>query len=485
MIKIIGREKERQLLQKIYNSKTAELLAVYGRRRVGKTFLIREFFSKKGLYFELTGFKDGSMSEQLENFASSFGKLFFPDLPIKTPKTWKEAFNLLIAAIKKESKSKKIVLFFDELPWLATKRSKMLQTLDYAWNTELSSLPNVKVILCGSSASWMLDHLINAKGGLHNRLTRIMALEPFTLKETKEFFLSRSLRFNDKQILHLYMVMGGVPHYLKQVERGRSAAQNIDRICFAKDGILRTEFPRLLSSLFDRSDVHYTLVREMALHRYGLSRDELLKRTRLSSGGTVNKRLAELETAGFIQSFVPYGKKKKNQFFKVTDEYTLFYLTWIQPVLDKGGLFLTKSYWESKSASPSYKSWAGYAFEAVCFKHVDAIKRALGLSKISCEIGSWRFIPTKGKKETGAQIDLLFDRDDDSVDICEIKFHTGKFAIDKCYAKKLVEKMDLFEEHMKRPKQLFLNLVTAEGLKTNCWSKELVDNELNASIFFQ
>ena len=483
-MKIIGREKELKFLQKIYNSRAAEFIAVYGRRRVGKTFLVREFFSKKGLYFELTGLKDGPMTAQLENFIKALSKTFYPELSLKVPKNWREAFDLLASAIDALPKSKKITLFLDELPWLATKRSGLIQALDYAWNTRLSRFPNVKLIVCGSAASWMLEHLINAKGGLYNRLTHTLFLEPFTLKETKAFFEANSIKLNPLQTLNIYMIMGGIPHYLNQVERGKSATQNIDRICFAKDGLLRKEFPRLFKSLFDASDVHYALVREIAKHRYGLSRDELLSRLRISSGGTINKKLGELEAAGFIQGFVPYGKKKKNQFFKVIDEYTIFYLHWIEPTLNKGGLFLTKSYWESKAQSPSFKSWAGYAFESVCFKHVDTIRRALSLDKTSLEMGTWRYIPRKGSRDPGAQIDLLFDRDDGSVDICEIKFHKGKFTIDKEYAKNLMTKMDLFEEQMKRPKQIFLNLVTSEGVKPNSWSKDLVDNQITLKSFF-
>ena len=276
---IIGREKEIKLLDQVWSSKEAELLAIYGRRRVGKTHLIREYFSKKAqVYFEISGEKDGPLQNQLENFIEVFSKTFFDGIPLSRPKSWKAAFSLLTQAIEKKSQSKKIVLFFDELPWLAARKSGMLQALDYYWNRYWNRFPHVVVIVCGSAASWMLEHLINAKGGLHNRLTKVLLLKPYSLKGAKEFLQQRGIHLTAKQLLDLYMVFGGIPYYLKQVEKGKSSIQTINRVCFQKDGLLYDEFNRLFTSLFEYSEDSLSIIRAIAHNRYGISRTELIKK---------------------------------------------------------------------------------------------------------------------------------------------------------------------------------------------------------------
>ena len=230
MQKLIARKKEIDLLEKIYKSKRSDFVAVYGRRRVGKTFLIRSLFSAQKNYFEITGLKDGKHSDQLKNFTQAMSVKFFNNLDILPPSNWYDAFKLLTSELDKIPKSEKIILFFDELPWLAGKKSQFMPQLDHVWNTKWSLMPNIVLIVCGSAASWMSEHLINAKGGLHNRLTKTILLEPFTLQETEEFLHSRSIKLTRKQIFELYMAIGGVPHYLNAVEKGKTAAENISNI---------------------------------------------------------------------------------------------------------------------------------------------------------------------------------------------------------------------------------------------------------------
>ena len=482
MKKIVGRKKELESLKKIWNSKEAELVAVYGRRRVGKTFLIREFFEPQSRYFELAGKKDSPPIEQLKNFAESFSKTFYPGIKILPPKSWRDALTLLTQELEKNP-TKKHLLFFDELPWLATKKSGFIQALDYFWNSYWSRMPNTKVILCGSAASWMLENLINAKGGLHNRLTRTIQLRPLNLYETQEYLLSRKVRLNIKHLLDLYMSIGGIPYYLNYVEAGKSAEQNIQEICFNAEGVLFTEFKRLFESLFQNAELNLRIIREIANKREGISREGLLKKLNISSGGTFNKRLNELEAAGFIQGFIPYRYKKKEQYFRIIDEYSSFYLTWIDPIAEKG--FPQPNYWKRCIRSPQWISWSGYAFENVCLKHLPQILKALRLNSISCEVGNWRFTPAKGSKETGAQIDLLLDRQDNAVTLCEIKYSANKYAIDKSYAKNLQNKMDIFQSKTKTPKQLFLALITVNGVTKNLWSKELVTNQVDLKDLFK
>lgn len=476
---IVGRNKEIKLLEKIWSSKDAEFAAMYGRRRVGKTFLIQEFFTgkKEAVYFELSGEKDGGLQSQLSNFIEIFSKVFFGGVLLQVPKNWKSAFALLTQELEKLPKSKKMVLFFDELPWLAEKKSGMLQALDYYWNRFWSKFPNLKLIVCGSAASWMLDKLVNAKGGLYNRLTKTILLKPYSLKGTKEFLDSRGLHLSSKQILDLYMVFGGVPYYLKQVEKGKSAAQEINRICFQIDGLLYTEFDRLFASLFEHAEDSLAIVTAIGSFRQGISRKELIKNTRFSSGGTLNKRLKELESSGFIQSYVPFGNKKKDVYYRLIDEYCYFYLNWIQPLKNKG-IEGGKGYWQAKSKTPSVLAWSGYTFESICLKHVDQIKEALDLQGISCEVGSWRYLPKKGAREEGVQIDLLFDRGDGILTLFEIKYAEHLFSVDKECAKALKHKLEVFEKHFPSYKHCSIAMITTMGIKPTIWSEELVQSEV-------
>jgi hypothetical protein len=329
----------------------------------------------------------------------------------------------------------------------------------------------------------MLENLINARGGLHNRLTRTMQLQPLNLYETRDYLLSRKVRLNEKHLLDLYMSIGGIPYYLNYVEAGKSAEQNIQEICFTANGVLFTEFKRLFESLFQNAELNLRIIREIARKREGISREDLLRRLSLSSGGTFNKRINELQAAGFIQGFMPYRHKKKEQYFRVIDEYSSFYLTWIDPIAEKG--FPQPNYWKLCTRDPRWLSWKGYAFENICLKHLPQILRALRLASIACEIGNWRYIPKKGTKETGVQIDLLFDRQDNAVTLCEIKYSANMYAIDKAYAKDLQRKLDVFQLKTKTPKQLFLALITTNGVKKNLWSEELVTNQVDLKDLFR
>ncbi|MDN3506935.1 MAG: ATP-binding protein [Simkaniaceae bacterium] len=474
---IFGRKEEIASFRSILSSKEAEFLALYGRRRVGKTFLVREFFSNKGMYVEITGQKDGELHQQLENFSRQFSKGFYDNIPLQPPKSWKEAFSLLTTHIQKIPKRQKCILFFDELPWLAGRKSGFMQALDFYWNRYWSSSKNLIVIVCGSAASWMLDHLVNAKGGLHNRLTKTILLKPFNLTESSEYLKHRHVNLNTKQFCDIYMTCGGIPYYLKQIEKGKSATQNINRLCFQKDGLLYNEFDRIFPALFNHSEQHFSIIKAIASASSGISREDLLKKTKMASGGTFRKRLHELEAAGFIQAYCPYGFKRKSQFYRLIDEYVLFYLHWIYPIKLKG-IEQGKTYWQTKAKTPSVLSWAGYAFEMICLKHVDEIRKSLGLEGIHIEIGSYRYVPKTKSKERGVQIDLLFDREDGVITLCEIKYSQKKLVFDKSMAKQLAEKIDRFEKHFSTTKSVSLAMITMHGIKPTYWAEELVDDEV-------
>ncbi|MES2199677.1 MAG: ATP-binding protein [Chlamydiota bacterium] len=471
---LIGRKKEISSLKSIVSSKKAEFIAVYGRRRIGKTYLIQHCLSKVGVYLEFTGLKDGKLKVQLANFAESLTNTFYPGVPIAAPKSWKAAFNLLTQEIKKVPSSKKIIIFFDELPWIAARKSEFLQNLDYFWNTNWRLLPNFKLIVCGSAASWMINNLINAKGGLHNRLTKSILLEPFNLSETGDFLESRKIKLPQKQVLDLYMVMGGVPYYLEQLDPSQSITKNINQLFFKKDGLLYGEFSRLFKSLFDASELNMRIIKEIAKHHYGVSCLNLVNSIGKKTGGRFKERLLELEACGFIERFLPYGRKKRDHYYRVIDEYVLFYLKWLVDIEDGAGLLRGGDYWAKLSKSLAWFSWAGYAFENICYKHIDWVLHALGLDKVVCSCSYWS--QQAFQEKDGAQVDLLIDRDDGAVTLCEIKYSSTMFTVDKACAKNLMKKVEVLESSLKEPKQVFISMITTVGVKNNLWVNELVSN---------
>jgi uncharacterized protein len=472
---IIGRKEEIQLLDQALQSKEAGLIAVYGRRRVGKTFLIHTYF-KDYLAFELTGMYGASMKQQLQQFSHSFQLATGSALPLKAPENWIEAFQALAQHLAGKSKKKQVV-FLDEFPWLDSRKSGFFPAFEHFWNTWACRQPNLLVVICGSAASWMIRNIVNNRGGLHNRITQKIRLLPFTLHETEAYLKSRGSNLDHYQILQLYMAFGGVPHYLKTIQRGDSATGVIEKTCFSKDGMLTGEFTNLYGSLFAKADHHIKVVRALAATSKGLTRQEIIDTCALSSGGRTTLMLEELEESGFIHSSLPYEKTAKDGIYRLTDEYSLFYLKFMDKSRSSG-----KDTWVKLSAGTSYKVWSGMAFEAICMKHIAQIKKALGIEGVQTEESAWRYVPRKG--EAGAQIDLLIDRSDRSINVCEMKYYNGAFTIDKAYAGELQRKVEVFREKTKTKKVLFLTMITTYGLKDNNYATSLVQKSLSMDILF-
>jgi len=473
---LVGREEEQAILQKAMTSNEAELVAVIGRRRVGKTFMIRSFFLSD-LVFEITGVRDVSNEIQLSNFSDRIQKSSQSSLPIQTPSNWFKAFNLLESFLKPLLGKKKIAVFLDELPWLASPKSNFVEALGYFWNN-WASRENIVVIICGSAASWMIKNVVNDTGGLYNRITRRIFLNPFTLAETKTYLKSRNIQFTNYQTAQIYMAMGGIPHYLKEVEASKSAIQNINQICFSNNGILRDEFSKLYPALFSNADNHIAIIRALASKRIGLTRQELAKISKVPNGGGLTKVLDELQQSGFISIYTPFGKIKKEKLFRLTDEYSLFYLQFIERNDYEG-----KETWNLLSQTQAYKIWSGYAFENLCLKHIPAIKKALGIAGVFSR--SYSFFKKGSKNEKGGQIDLVIDRNDDVINLCEIKFHHETFSITKSYANQLRNKRGIFRESSKTKKHLMLTMVTSFGLKPNPYSLELIPTEVTLDQLFE
>lgn len=453
---IIGRKQEIKIFESIIHSKQAEFVAVYGRRRVGKTFLIKEYFHHK-FDFYLTGTASQDTAYQLGNFhdaLSTYSSTHY-DHP---PATWQEAFQRLRAHCEQIEANRKTIIFLDELPWLDTKRSDFVAGLEYFWNSWASAQNNLILIGCGSAASWMINELINNTGGLHNRVTRPIKLLPFTLSETESLLQADHHVLDRYQMLQIYMATGGIPYYLKLLEPYKSAAQNINDLCFGPTAPLRSEFNKLFKSLFSKSSTHQIIVETLSRKSSGMTRQEIVIKGKLKTGGSLTKTMEELEESGFIQVVQPLLNKKRQTIYRLSDFYSLFYLRFIKESNPSDDNF-----WTNMIDSPAVRAWQGYAFEQVCIQHIPQIKKALGISGIQSTAASWK---SKGTKK-GAQIDMVIDRRDQVINICEMKYAIAPYRITKTYADTLRNKVGVFKTETKTRKALHLTMLTTFGVERN------------------
>lgn len=352
-----------------------------------------------------------------------------------------------------------------------------VEALDHFWNTWASRQSNIIVIVCGSAASWMLDNIVYAKGGLHNRLTKTIRLLPFSLVETRTYLESRHINFDDHQLIETYLALGGIPYYLKQVSRGLSAAQNINHILFKKDGVLIDEMGKLCASLFENSEKHERVLRALSRARYGLSRDRLIRAAGLSSGGGAKKILKNLEESGFIAQLIPFGNATRGQVYRIFDEFTLFHYRWVAPAQKEIGSGSRENHWIKMAQTVSWRAWAGLGFEGICLKHIPQIKQALGISGMISTASFWRSVDQNTKKP-GAQIDLLIDRADNCISVCEIKFASDLFEMTKKTVAEIQNKLSVFRRETRTRKSLLPVMITTFGCKHNDHFTNLIHNEI-------
>jgi uncharacterized protein len=474
--KLIGREPEQMVLKTALESQESEMVAVIGRRRVGKTFLIKNTYEDR-IAFEVTGVQNAEIGEQLQNFAFRINRFFYEGKAKLKPKNWLDAFQMLIIAIEKQQFKEKMVIFFDELPWFDSRKSGFLRALGFFWNSWCVD-QNVVVVICGSAASWMIEHVVNDKGGLHNRITKRVDLQPFNLYETELFLKSRNVNLDKYQILQIYMILGGIPHYLKEIIAGKSAIENIGAICFSPSSSLSNEFQNLYPALFENSVNHSAVIRALSQKWKGLTRKEIVEIANLPNGGNTTDTIQELLYSGFITQYYPYGKIKRELLYRLTDEYSLFYLSFIENSTWQGS-----EWWQSLSQTSTFKSWCGYAFENLCLKHLSQIKKALGIAGIYTEASSFAY--AGNKEEKGFQIDLVLDRKDQTINLFEFKFYNAPLSLDKSDAMALRERIETFRQVSKTNKHIFLSFLTSFGVKINENSLGLVDNNLEAKVLFE
>lgn len=449
---MIGRLPEISELTRVFVNTAAQFVAVYGRRRVGKTYLVRNFFQPKARFMEVTGKLHGEPDQQLSAFYDGLLEAFEIKVSLPQFKNWREAFKSFTSLLEREKQP--FVLFLDELPWLSGKSDELLVELDYFWNRYWSQIEHFKLVVCGSATHWILDKIVNDTGGLYNRLTSLLHLKPFTLGETAQYLAEKGVRYLHQDVLDLYLCIGGVPYYLDHIRQGESVAQSIQHLCFDRNAQLKNEFTLLIDSLFRKSDQYKLILNVLCDKRYGVSQDEIARELEISSGGTLSRRLEELEACGFVRRYLPYGKKSRGTYYRVIDEYMLFYRKWIAPTL--GALATESDYWLKRFTSPQFSSWAGYNFETICHKHTDQILKELGISGISVNISHWlSTVPEElGFERTKCQIDLVLDRSDNIITLCEVKYSKQPYIITEKLVRELRLKESIFQNVTKTRKGL-------------------------------
>lgn len=454
---MIGRAYEKSVLIHSYEADESEFIAIYGRRRIGKTYLVNETFGYQ-FAFHHAGLKRDNLKDQLELFRLTLIRHGYLNCP--KIKSWLEAFYHLEVYLEHLPAGKKVV-FIDEMPWLDTFKSGFLTALEAFWNGWATSRKDILLIACGSATTWILNKLLRNKAGLHNRVTRKMKLSPFTLLECELYAKEKHLGYGRRQIMECYMVLGGVAYYWSLLEKGLSPAQNINALFFGEQVGLKEEFRELYDSLFKKSEPYIDIVTVLGNSRQGLTRSELLQKLKLSSGGNMSTYLRNLEECGFIRIYHNLPKGTKECSYQLMDNFTIFYFQFI-----KGKHLQTGDYWSDGISETAKNAWRGLAFERLCLEHLVQLKKALGISGVLSEVYAWRYVP-KMPGETGCQIDLLLDRKDGIINVCEMKYTQGPYAIDKEEMSRLQNRLEVFRNQTKVRKSLHLTMVTPHGLKHN------------------
>lgn len=472
---IVGRELETKKLLELLDKNESQFCAVYGRRRVGKTFLIRETFNRN-FTFHHTGLANSNMEEQLDEFCESLKKYGLKKC--KSLKNWREAFRKLAELLEMSSDRKKVV-FIDEISWLDTPKSNFISALEHFWNSwaTLRKEKDIVLIVCGSATYWIINNIVNNHGGLHNRLTSQIFLKPFNLYECEKFCQASNLNFSKTDIMEGYMVMGGIPYYWNYINTQFSMSQNIDRIFFAEDGPLRNEFNSLYHSLYKNPTPHLSILKTLGEKRAGLTRKEILDLSKMIDNKTFVNALEELEQCSFIRKYYAYGKKSKDVLYQLIDNFTLFYYKYILKNEKHHPTFYTNSV-----NSQTRIVWQGLAFERVCLCHLNQIKQRLGILGVNSCANSWSV--KKTELHDGSQVDLLIDRDDKTINLCEAKYYNDDFVIDEKYAEKLRHRKEIFRIATKTNKTIKMTLLTTFGLRNNMYSK-IIDSVVTMEDLFK
>lgn len=471
---LIGRDKEVKLLRDLMTANESQFVAVYGRRRVGKTYLIRESFNYS-FTFQHTGIYNATMKDQLKEFRESLYAAGMKRTVI--PKTWNNAFHLLgrfIAGLPGEDKK---IIFIDEVPWMDTHKSNFVRSLEHFWNGWATNRRDIVLIICGSATSWIIDNVIMNYGGLHNRLTGQIFVEPFCLRECKQYCDCKGLRYTDNQVLEAYMALGGIPYYWNFLRKGESVALNFDRMFFSESGELIHEFDALFASLFKSSKIHIAIIVALAQKNMGMLRADLLSVTKLQDNSRFSTALRELEQSGFIRKYIPIGKKNKQAIYQLIDNYTLFYFYFISSNVNGD-----EHFWTSQLNTRIHYEWAKRAFERVCIQHLSQIKAALGFSGIISSVHSWVYRPQK-TSDSSVQLDLLIDRNDQTINLCEMRYSSAQYTITAEEDLRIRNRKAVFIRETKTTKAVLTTMITTYGLTPGGYSNDITSHVTMSDLF--
>lgn len=457
---IIGRKREIEILENAMKDEYSHFIAVYGRRRVGKTFLIHETCGYR-FTFHHAGLSEGGMKEQLFAFTASLKNSGL--VVKKKPNNWLEAFEYLKDLIRQSNEQRK-VLFIDELSWMDTQKSGLMAALENFWNGFASARKDVILIVCASATSWMLSKIVHNKGGLYNRLTDRIHLQTFSLRECEDYVKARGLVFNRYQILQYYMIFGGVPYYWGFLKKGLSLAQNIDEILFVKDAPLQNEYKYLYASVFKNPESYVRIIERLGRKKVGMTREELAEGEGLSNSGDLTQKLEELESCGFIRKYHAFGMKKRNAVYQLMDCFTLFYLRFLADGMQD------EHFWTNQINTPVLNTWMGLAFERICLLHIDQIKYKLQIGGVLTDINSWYCKPDPDKGIMGAQIDLLIVRKDQVINLCEMKFSDSEYSFSNKEERNIRNKVHDLQVQTGTKYAIHPTLVTTYGLLENIYS---------------
>ena len=465
---MVGRKKEIDGLIEVYESEQAEFVAVYGRIGIGKTYLVDNVFKNK-FTFRHAGLsplemKSCEFKSPLKNQLTAFYKtmLKYGLKSVECPSSWMDAFFLLECLLEEKDDGTRQLVFLDELPWMDTPKSGFMTAFEYFWNNWGCHRDNFMLIVCGSANSWILNKLMNNHGGLYGRLTHEIRLSPFTLGECEEFFRQKRVSLSRYDITQSYMIFGGIPYYLGMFRKGLSLAQNVDSLLFSHAAVLRDEFKRLFSSIFDNSERAEAVVRMLNTRSSGFTANEISQKTGIGNGGALSALLSSLVASDFVIKYVPFGFSKREIHYKLVDPFCLFYLRFVEN-MDS----LNEDFWQQNLVSQAVVVWRGLSFENVCFLHINQIKKALGISGVITTQSAWS---KREGDEQGTQIDLLIERRDDVVNMCEIKFYSDDFTVDKSYYRTVIRRQGLLEKYLKRKNVIHNTLITTYGLTYNEYS---------------
>lgn len=469
---MLGRVKELEILSNACEQDESKLIALYGRRRIGKTYLINHMFSehkKDCLFFRFTGSYLLESSIQLENFIEAIYDWFKYE-PSKGITNWMSGFNLLKKAITTtQTQNQKVVIFLDEIPWIDKKNSSgFIGALGYFWNEFALNSKNIVLILCASNSSWIKNKIFeDSSGPLYQRLDIKIHLKPFDLKETKEYLLvEKKFQIDDKTIAETYVAFGGVAKYLSLLDNSKTIAQNIDELIFNIDGLLNKEYSEVLKSLFDTKASYYSsIIKVLSQKQSGYTQTELATALGEKSGSKIKDAVAELSEAGFILGLSKLGSKINTKYI-ISDLFVLFFNKWVGGFSKNELISLQKPYFSSILSSQKYAIWSGFAFEILCIVNIDLYLQTRLTKGLAKSYGYWNL--RGNDKDSGAQIDFIVEYENSVYDIVECKFYNKEFVISKEYKEKLLHKLEMFKKYALRGKyEIKLVMLNSYGCEKN------------------